>query len=542
MPATPSCSSVSDHFHFQPIQSTEVLSALKGLDTRKSAGPDGIPALFLHQVAEEIAEPLSYIYNHSLNTGTVPLAWKRSNITPVHKGGDFDNPGNFRPISVVPVMAKVLEKFISNQLGSFLVNHHLLNDLQGVYRHGRSTDHILLYAVDTITQALDAGNSVCAAFLDLRKAFDSLDHHVLLHRLLNLGVSGTELRWFTNYLSHRMQRVKCGGNVSEWGSVMGGILQGSALGPLLFLVYVNNMPLAVKHGCLLQFADDTCLICQGESPAIVGAHLNADLCLLSTWIHNSKMQFNLKKSSVMWFSVRSRYNGAQPQILIDNVPLSQVTKQKYLGVTFDNKLNWSSHVAATCRSMAYYLYQINHHSRSLPFNILKMLTESLVFSRLTYALPVWGPAVHQDSLLRLNRLHNRAVCICCGLHKSDHITNHRQTIGWLPVSLLIQHRTLCAMMEQYTGGGIQLNPPLQFGQLHTCNLDSCILMAPGVLNILPLFVDADPLLPNAIFDRKLPPGGTLYHIIYLIVCGLFILIFIIIYCLICSLCVCYLVK
>ena len=142
--------------------------------------------------------------------------------------------------------SKVLEKFISNQLGLFLENHHLLNDLQGAYRHGRSTNHILLYAVDTITQALDAGNSVCAAFLDLRKAFDSLHHHVLLQRLFNLGVSGTELRWFTNYLSHQMQRVKCGGNVSEWGSVMGGIPQGSTLGPLLFLVYVNDMPLAAN--------------------------------------------------------------------------------------------------------------------------------------------------------------------------------------------------------------------------------------------------------------------------------------------------------
>ena len=130
------------------------------------------------------------------------------------------------------------------------------------------------------------------------------------------------------------------------------------------------MPLAVKQSCLLQFANDTCLICQGESPAIVGRHLNADLCLLSTWIHNSKMQFNLKKSSVMWFSARSQNTGAQPQILIDNVPLSSVIKQKYMGVTFGNMLNWSPHVAAACRSMAYYLYQIHHHSRSLPSIIL----------------------------------------------------------------------------------------------------------------------------------------------------------------------------
>ena len=135
----------------------------------------------------------------------------------------------------------------------------MFNDLQGAYRHGRSTDHILLHAVDTITQALDVGNSVCAAFLDLRKAFDLLDYHVLLQCLLNLGV-----RWFTNYLSYRMQQVKCGSNVSEWGSVMGGIPQGSVLGPLLFLVYVNDMPLMVKHDCLLQFADDTCLSVRGS--------------------------------------------------------------------------------------------------------------------------------------------------------------------------------------------------------------------------------------------------------------------------------------
>ena len=112
-------------------------------------------------------------------------------------------------------MAKLLEKFISTQLSLFLGNHHLLHDLQGAYRHGRSTDHILLYAVDTITQALDVGNSVCAAFLDLGKVFDSLDHHVLLQCLINLGVSGIKLKWFKNYLSHRMQRVKCGGDVSQ---------------------------------------------------------------------------------------------------------------------------------------------------------------------------------------------------------------------------------------------------------------------------------------------------------------------------------------
>ena len=158
---------------------------------------------------------------------------------------------------------KVLEKVVADQLGLFLESDHLLNDLRGAYCHSRSAEHIVLYAVDTITQALDNGDSVCVAFLDLRKAFDSLDHCLLLQRLFDLGISGVEPTWFTDYLTQRLQCVKCGVKFSDWGPVLGGIPQGSALGLLLFLIYVNNKLLQVRHSCLLQFADDTCLICCG---------------------------------------------------------------------------------------------------------------------------------------------------------------------------------------------------------------------------------------------------------------------------------------
>ena len=287
---------------------------------------------------------------------------------------------------------------------------YIINDLQGAYCHGRSSEHILLYAVDTITQALDNGDSVCAAFLDLRKAFDSLDHCLLLQCLFDLGVSGVELKWFTDYLSQRRQRVKYGAKFSDWGSVLGGIPQGSALGPLLFLIYVNDMPLQVEHSSLLQFADDTYLICCDRSPTTVSTLLNVDLRSLSSWVCNSKMQFNIKKSSVMWFSTKSCNAVVQPQVLIDETPLLQVNTQKYLGVTFDSKLTWHSHVAAVYKSMAYYLYLIGCHSKSLPCEILKMLVESLVFSCTVYLCPTsLGPAISQESLSRINRLHNRGV-------------------------------------------------------------------------------------------------------------------------------------
>ena len=185
------------------------------------------------------------------------------------------------------------------------------------------------------------------------------------------------------------------------------------------------MPSQVQHGCLLQFADDTCLICAGNSPGVVARMLQDDLCVLSNWVALIKM--NLNKSNVMWFSVKHLAT-SPPPILLDSVPLSSVQKQKYLGVTFDTNLNWSSHVASVCRSMSYYLHLINCYVKSLSSDIIKMLVESLVFSRYTYVLSVWGPAIHQDSLSCISRLQNRAVHMTCNLCKYDHISHHIEVI------------------------------------------------------------------------------------------------------------------
>ena len=149
-------------------------------------------------------------------------------------------------------------------------------------------------------------------------------------------------------------------------------------------------------------------------------------------------------------------------------------------MVFDSKSTWSSHVAAVCKSMPYYLYLSNFHSKSLTHEILKMLVESLVFSRLNYALLVWGPAVHQNSASRINHLHNRAVCIVCGLCKSEHVSRHHRAIGWLSMPLLTQHRTSCAMLDQYTCLGILLNPPIKFVHHHTyatrCTVHSAMIV------------------------------------------------------------------
>ena len=311
-------------------------------------------------------------------------------------------------------------------------------------------------------------NAVCAAFLDFRKAFDSLDHYVLLNRLFDLNLSPAVLCWFQNYLSHRLHRVKGTNTFSEWRPMRGGIPQGSALGPLLFLVYVNNLPSVITSGLLLQYADDTTLICSAPTIEDVVTKMHCQLMLISQWTTASKMRLNLSKSSVMWFSPSNRGRPAAfPDIVVDDAPLATVNTQKYLGLIFDTTLSWSHQVSKVCRNMSYYLYLLNKHKSVLKTDLLKVLIECLVFSHLNYCLPVWGTSLTQCLSQRLRRMQNRAVRLCKGLRKFDHVTSHFKSLKWLPLEQLIKYRCVRLMHRQFLDTRcIPLSPPLLFGKQH----------------------------------------------------------------------------
>ena len=197
-----SYSTASDpsQFSFPEISASTVLSRLLSLDTAKATGPDGLSARFLTEVSYEIVEPLTVLYNESLQTGIIPLEWKRSHITPVHKGGPADDVTNYRPIAVVSVVVKIVEKLVATELSRYLESTAQLHLHQAAYRLEKSTEDILRVAVDIISNSIDSGKTVCVAFLDLKKVFDSLDHCILLQTLSELGVSSGALGWFKDYL------------------------------------------------------------------------------------------------------------------------------------------------------------------------------------------------------------------------------------------------------------------------------------------------------------------------------------------------------
>ena len=219
-----------------------------------------------------------------------------------------------------------------------------------------------------------------------------------------------------------MQRVKSKGSFSSWIPVHGSIPQGSALRPLLFLVYVNDMPSLVHHGNLLQFADDTTLICSGDT---CEKKLSHDLELISKWISQSKMQLNVKKSSVMWFSSKhSKRKSEYPPIMIDDQPLTAVTQQRYIGIIFDCFLQWNAQVSEVCHKCSYYLYLIGCSHKHLPVSLLKLLMESLISLRIMYALPVWGPPLLNHQVGCLQHIQNRAMRVVFSLKKFDHCLYH----------------------------------------------------------------------------------------------------------------------
>ena len=255
---------------------------------------------------------------------------------------------------------------------------------------------------------------------------------------------------------------------SDWGTVAGGIPQGSALGPLLFLIYVNDMPLQISSGHLLQFADDTALIRSGNSFVEVALCMNDQLDHLCRWIAQSKMQLNCSKSSVMWFSMKHICTAALPVISVNNTVLKIVNHQKYLGIIFDDELQWSPHIDKVCKSMSYYLYMIGSHRTSLTKSVSKMLVESLVLSRMKYAISTWGPALQQKYMSRLQRMQNRGVRLSCNLKKYDHISSYHLGLRWLSVQDQIKQSTLSCMYRQcHYETCLKLHPPIQFGTTHS---------------------------------------------------------------------------
>ena len=316
------------------LTSDEVESVLKSLPVGKAVEPDGISNRVLKELSREIPPALCGFFNQSLHTGIVPDSFKQAYVSPVHKGGDPSEISNYRPISLLSNLDKAFERLIFK----YVYNHFLGNNiLFSLFRRGDSTVNQLSYLYNAFCQALDAGKEVRAIFCDISKAFYRVWHAGLIHKLKSAGISGNLLSWLTNYLTGRKQRVVMSGVQSAWNFISAGVPQGSILGPLLFLLFINDIVHDIGSSIRL-FADDTSLYIIIEDPNVAAELLNADLEKIAEWELKWLVKFNPLKTESLLISRKT--NTVHPPVFMLDQQIKEVESHKHLGVILSNDCSW----------------------------------------------------------------------------------------------------------------------------------------------------------------------------------------------------------
>ena len=408
------------------ITTDGVNKQLQNLNPNKASGPDQIPPWFLKEYANNLHDILTDIFQTSINSGTIPNRWKEANICGVFKKGDKNDPANYRPVSLTCVCCKILEHIIHSHVMKFLDKHNILTDSQHGFRAKRSTETQLLLTINDISKQVDLNNTITMAILDFSKAFDKVPHKRLLSKLSAYGIDGNLLDWFSSFLSNRIQRVVCDGEVSSSKQVLSGVPQGTVLGPLLFLLYVNDIPANINSTIRL-FADD-CLVYRKTNNHSDQQILQEDLDRLEQWQNKWQMNFNPSKCYILTISPKKSYK--PPTYKLCNQILKQVESHPYLGVEIDNKLRWDKHISNITTKANRVLGLIKRNLSRCPKEVKVTAYKTLVRPILDYASVVWDPH-HQCDVDKVEAIQRRAARFCMAdySHESS-VTDMLDDLNW----------------------------------------------------------------------------------------------------------------
>jgi hypothetical protein len=368
----------------------DILSICRQLKPKISSGIDYISNKLLMHIAPIISVPLNYLINLSLESGYIPKELKIAKIVPVFKDGGFHNYTNYRPISLISSFAKLLEKIVARQIVRFLNGHNIIYKHQYGFRANHNTSQPVLHFADKIYNALNQNPQAktLSIFIDLKKAFDTVDHTILLKKMEHYGIRGPSNVWFQNYLSEREQFVYINGAESSMQKILCGVPQGSVLGPLLFLIFINDLPNATELLTLL-FADDTTFQISGVNVDLLYEKANFELEKAAEWFKSNKLTLNVKKTKYMLFTEKNANVDLQGlNVRISNIPVDRVgtnCKDKYfkfVGHVLDDNLTWVGHVEHICKKLSSANFAINSSKNFLPLHIRKMIYYSLFNSHL----------------------------------------------------------------------------------------------------------------------------------------------------------------
>lgn len=381
-----------------PTTVTEVIEIVHKLKNQKSAGADNFSTMLIKSIAEYISPILCHVINLSFYSGVFPDKLKQSIVVPIYKKSNSSKTDNLRPISLVPVVSKIFEKIMKKRLMHFLESKQFISKDQYGFTQGRSTEDALINVTEQIYNKFNEKNKITGLFIDFKKAFDLVNHSILLDKLEAIGIRGNALRWFESYLTGRTQRVRIGDTLSPPQAVLSGVPQGAVLSANLFLIFINDLLMLPFIGKINAFADDIALFYYHNNSQIIWQNITEDLNFLSLWCAHNKMQVNVDKTKFINFDFKG-FAFSQPLIYHESnciklnctcKTIEQVDNFKYLGLTLDQKLNWGKHVADVHKKLRINVRKFYFLRNFCDIDLLRTLYYALVHSKLQYGIACWG--------------------------------------------------------------------------------------------------------------------------------------------------------
>ena len=422
------------YFRLDFITTLEVKHIIDNLNCSKATGVDGIGPKLIKMTSDHICVALTSLINNSIETGIFPNKLKIARVIPIFKKGSTENPSNYRPISILNTISKIFERHVANQMHEFMKETNIIHQTQSGFRKEHSCLTALTYMTDSWMKSIDNGEIVGCVLLDLQKAFDLVDHEILLYKLKLYHFSETTLAWFKSYLNGRYQHVQHNNEKSNELEIKTGVPQGSILGPLLFLLYVNDLPMAIHKSSLDMYADDSTLYTSGRNFSVIEQSLQEDTNNISNWCKINNMAINANKTKCMVVGSKTKVKSNKNLTLsVNNELIENVTNQKILGVNVDNTLEWHLQIKDVCARVNSKLYMFKIISKHLSGNMKVLFYNSYILPVLDYCNTIWG-SCNQTQIYKLSKLQKRAARII--LNKSFHTPSAIMfnELSWLSMS------------------------------------------------------------------------------------------------------------
>ena len=421
-----------------PTDDHEIASIIKEM-RQTSSGDDNISVSVIKALSNALTKPLAHIINLSMTQGKFPKKLKSALVIPIFKNGNRTLAQNYRPISILPIFAKLFEKVVYKRIYNFLESQNIISPTQFGFRQNHSTEHALIYFIDFVTKSLEDGKHAIGVYLDVKKAFDSVNHTILKRKLYKYGMRGKCAELLENYLQDRTQRVKIGDHLSHPRKLTCGIPQGSVLGPLLFIIYINDLNNISNKLNIITFADDTNLFLSNKEFECLESNMNNELKRVKTWFESNKLKLNTEKTC---YQVYTKHNSSvAPKIMINDISIKCSPTVKFLGLHVDSQLTFKEHIKKLCTKLCQIAGIISRSRWYLSQNYRLLLYNTLVLPHLNYCCLIWG-INFKSNLNCILMIQKRIARTILGLNYRDSVTHRFKDIDILSIYNIVIYKAI----------------------------------------------------------------------------------------------------